>query len=368
MSRFAYLAATLALAACSGTGMGNTGGEGGLGSIHGNAGNGGSAGWNGFDFGGNGGDGGGTGFEACATSSEEATLIPVTMFITVDKSGSMGDNSKWTNAKAAFVAFFQDAGAQNLNVALRFWPEDACDGTSCNVDVCATPNVDVGSLSDPNHVSNLIQAFENRSPGGNTPMSAALDGATKWAMEHQGQVENGERTVVVMLTDGEPNGCDENVANISAFAQNAWNAEEIPTFAVGLEGSNEATMDSIAMAGGTDQGFFIGNGNAQADLLAALLEIQKNTLACVYAMPEPTGSDPIDPTLVNVVYTPSDGSPGEPLGQVANEAACGGDGGWFYDDPQNPAIISLCPNTCAAVQSDVGAKIQVLLGCATLAK
>jgi hypothetical protein len=91
---------------------------------------------------------GGSDFIACATSSEEATLIPVTMFITVDRSGSMGNDNKWNNAKSAFFAFFQDPEAASLNVALRFWPEGSCNGDQCDVAECATPHVGLGSLGD----------------------------------------------------------------------------------------------------------------------------------------------------------------------------------------------------------------------------
>ena len=44
-------------------------------------------------------------------------------------------------------------------------------------------------------------------------------------------------------------------------------SDGVYTYAVGLEGSNESDMDAIAKAGGTTKGFFIGSGNAQADLL-----------------------------------------------------------------------------------------------------
>jgi hypothetical protein len=366
---FASLLATLALvAACGGGSQASTGGAGGAAGAGGSQGGAGGAGTGGDlllgGFGGSGGEGGAS-FEACATSAEDATLIPVTMFITVDRSGSMSNDNKWNNAENAFFAFFQDPEAQTLNVALRFWPEDSCNGDQCNVQECGTPHVDVGSLADPAHVQALQQAFQDRSPNGNTPMSAALEGATSWAANHQTAVENGERTVVILLTDGEPNGCDENVSNIASIAGDAFTTSEIPTFAVGLQGSNENTLDQIALAGGTTEGFFIGNGNAAADLLAALKQIQKNTVACVYALPEAAGPEPLDPALVNVTYVPSDGTPSETIGQVASEADCAGGGGWYYDDPINPAIIELCPLTCTAIQADEGAKVQLVFGCET---
>jgi hypothetical protein len=81
-------------------------------------------------------------------------------------------------------------------------------------------------------------------------------------------------------------------------------------------------------------------------------------------MPEGEPNKPVDPAKINVNYTPGGGS-AETIGQVANEAACGADGGWYYDDPADPAIITLCPVTCAEVQLDDAAKIEIILGCDT---
>jgi len=316
--------------------------------------------------GGTGGDNGAGGFDQCATASAEATLVPVNMFVAVDKSGSMNDNNKWNNAKAAFIAFFQDPSAGTMRVALRFWPDSGCDDFSCSIDNCSLPQVDIGPLSDAGHQQSLINLFNQKFPDGNTPMSAALGGAEKWATNYQTAKEGTEKVVVLLVTDGEPNGCDENISDIAKFASDAYAAKEILTFAVGLQGSNEGSMNAIATAGNTQSGFFIGNGNAEADLLAALKQIQKSTVACTFAMPEaPDPTKPINPQKVNVKYTPSNSSDPTTIKQVSGEGACGADGGWYYDDPNDPAIITLCDASCQAVQADEGAKIEIVLGCDT---
>src|SRR5262249_4506680 len=141
---------------------------------------------------------------------------------------------------------------------------------------------------------------------GNTPMSAALGGAEQWAVNYQSSGKGAEKVVVILVTDSEPNGCDNNINDIAQLAANAYSAKEILTFAVGLQDSNEGSMNTIATAGNTQKGFFIGNGNAEADLLAALKAIQKNIVACTFAMPQPDDpSKPVDPKKVNVNYTPS---------------------------------------------------------------
>src|SRR5262249_43011676 len=148
------------------------------------------------------------------------------------------------------------------------------------------------------------------------------------------------------------------INDIAQLAANAYAAKEILTFAVGLQGSNEGSMNTIATSGNTQKGFFIGNGNAEADLLAALKAIQKNIVACTFAMPQPDDpSKPVDPKKVNVNYPPSGATDPTTIKQVSGEGACGSDGGWYYDDPTDPATITLCDSTCQQVQADEGAKI-----------
>lgn len=321
-----------------------------------------------IDTGDAGGSGGGPGFEACATASEAASTLPLNMYIAIDKSGSMADSNKWSNAKNAFLNFFQspdntDPNAK-ISVALRFWPDGNCNETTCSINSCSQPQVALGPLSDPNQVQSLVSLYNSKSPNGNTPMFAALGGAAKWGVENAQMGEGGTATVIVFVTDGEPNGCDENINNIAQQAAAAYATAKVPTFAVGLAGSNEAQMQTIATAGNTGAPFLIGNGNAEADLAAALKEIQKTTLACVFAMPEAQGPDPIDPDLVNLSYTPS-GAGTVTIGKVDSEAGCDAAGGWgwYYDDPVNPKVIQLCPKLCDHVQMDEDGKIEIILGC-----
>ncbi len=327
------------------------------------AGSGAGQGQGGLDLGS--GSGGGLGDDGCAETVAEPTLVPVAMFIAVDKSGSMGGD-KWVDAKAAFISFFTDSSADPLEVALRFWPQGNCDEDSCSIQACAQPQIALGSLADPAHEAALVALFNATQPGGNTPTSAALAGATEWAVAQQALGET-KRYVVILVTDGEPNGCQEDIATISGIAGSAYTDHDVLTFAVGLQGSNEGDMNTIAAAGGTQTGFYIGSGNAQAELLAALHAIQQTAVACTFAMP--ASSDPnktVDPNKVNVSYTPSGG--GETtISQVASAADCGPDGGWYYDDPTHPTVIQLCEATCNAVQAD-GGSLQIVLGCETVVK
>ena len=69
--------------------------------------------------------------------------------------------------------------------------------------------------------------------------------------------------------------------------------------------------------------------------------------------------------MVNVVYTDGNGVEHDIL-NVDSAAACHPtDGGWYYDDNNNPHSIHLCPASCDVVSVDGEGKIDILFGCET---
>lgn len=307
-------------------------------------------------------------FEPCAEVREQATLVPVNVYLLIDRSGSMDDMNKWTDTEAAFGTFFQDDEAGALRVALRFWPDDGCEDpdpddmdTSCDAAPCATPLVPLGALSDAGHQQDLIDAFASRDPGGATPMSAALEGGVRWARTRMMDAPE-EQHIILLVSDGEPNGCIEDPMAIAQLASDAV-ADGILTYAVGLQGSNEAVMNGIAAAGGTTNAIFIGSGNAEQDLVNALLDIAGQSVSCTFGIPDPTDpGDTLDPELVRLEYA-SDGGDPDRIPQVDDASACGPDGGWYYDENDPPETITLCTTTCGTVQADQTAEVSVALGC-----
>ena len=328
-------------------------------------------------------DDGGLG-DVCGMGTAEAKLTPVNMLVMFDRSGSMNQNNKWVNATAALTSFFENPGAAGLRVALRFFPHDnpaaGCQGGllgACDTAACAQPLVPIGELTAdaaPTDAQEgaLVSAIASSAPGGGggggsgTPIYPALEGALQWASNFKAMNPT-ETTVVIFVTDGEPNGCNEDINAISALAANALATSGVPTYAIGLEGSNSSQMDQIAMAGGTGMGIYIGNSaNAEQELLDALNAIRGKSLSCNLQMPEPVDpSMPIDPATVNLTYTSGSGM-AFTVAQVADSAACGDTSSWYYDDPVMPTNIILCPKACDIVAGDSGAKLEILLGCETL--
>jgi hypothetical protein len=363
-------AALTSLAACGG-GEATSSGAGGSGASANTGGEGGSI-LNG------GGGSTGSGIDenaACAKSAVEGKTLPVVMLIMFDKSGSMLDDQKWFGAKAALDAFFQDPETAGLSIGLRFFPDDApvpgCNDQACSIDACSQPLVPPAPLtaapasSDPQQKA-LQDAVDSKSPSGETPMYAALGGAEKWAKESAKEGET--RTVVVLVTDGQPTTCNTDIGAIAALAQDARDSKGVLTYAIGMPGSNQGQLDQIASAGGTEKAFLAPAGSLAGKLVEALLSIQKSQIACTFDVPAPKDqNDVIDPDFVNVNYYKGDGS-SLTMPRVSGLAACTGGQEWYYDDPQMPALIHLCPATCEALQANPKALVKILVGCQTVVK
>lgn len=87
----------------------------------------------GFGQGGSAGGGqGGAGGMACAGSTVKGELIPLDMYIMLDKSGSMLDQTgangngptKWDAVTTALKSFFADPGSAGLGVGIQFFPSN----------------------------------------------------------------------------------------------------------------------------------------------------------------------------------------------------------------------------------------------------
>lgn len=324
----------------------------------------------GIDIGGIGGGGGGGG-AACATGSSEAKLANVNMFLMFDQSSSMLENDRWDRATAALVQFLQSPETGGIKVALRFFASDepaaGCNIQECNVEACSQPLVQLGELTEASGAGDaqedvLVDAIQSRVPneqGPGTPISAALQGAVNWSMDFNATAPDTERAVVVFVTDGEPSGCDQNTGNIAAIAAQGLEADVL-TFAVGLQGAPEDLMNAIAREGGTDEAIFVGDGNAEEDLLTALNAIRGKAMSCEFDLPN---SANVDPSKVNVTLTVGDTE--EQWNKVNNAGECGSSKAWHYDSETSPTSVVLCPSACDVASSTPGARIDVVFGCET---
>ncbi|MEM7158495.1 MAG: hypothetical protein AAF799_36990 [Myxococcota bacterium] len=90
------------------------------------------------------------------------------------------------------------------------------------------------------------------------------------------------------------------------------------------------------------------------------------TLACEYDIPVPPDGEDFDPDQVNVEFDDGAGG-GLDIGRVEDPAECANvSHGWYYDDPENPTSIVVCPQTCTQIQGFNMASVSIKFGCATV--
>ncbi|MBN2196966.1 MAG: hypothetical protein JW751_29445 [Polyangiaceae bacterium] len=98
----------------------------------------------------------------------------------------------------------------------------------------------------------------------------------------------------------------------------------------------------------------------QGALFDSLREVSRGEFGCEYSLPVPPGGREFDYDLFGLTYAAGDG-PETDLRQT-NEDACGVDG-WYYDDPEAPRSIRLCPALCRLAQSKADPRVTVHFGC-----
>jgi hypothetical protein len=314
---------------------------------------------------------------ACASTKEGTTQIPTDVFIMQDHSGSMqclatddtcqntpGTPSRWDEVSKAINTFVNSPGPAmaGIGVGIGFFPINGggiIPLPSCSATDYAKPAVPIAPL--PGNAMPINNAITMTMPSGGTPTYPALQGALDYARAYNTQ-NMGKRTAAVLLvTDGVPTGCGVNnvVADIATLAQQAYmGMPQIKTFVVGM--GDTAALDQVALAGSGGMTHYIpAMGDVVGALSKALVAIT-GMISCTYAIP----ATAVDPQSVNIQITTAGVT--KDVGKVANIAACGTLGGWYYDNETKPTMIILCPGTCDSARMDMNAKVQVLYGCPSM--
>jgi hypothetical protein len=88
--------------------------------------------------------------------------------------------------------------------------------------------------------------------------------------------------------------------------------------------------------------------------------IEGSKASCEYDVPVPEGGI-VDLSETKVTYVPGDGGPEVKLTRVNDEAACSGGAGFYFNESADK--LFLCPSSCATVQGDDRAKLNIDFGC-----
>ncbi|MCL2778209.1 MAG: VWA domain-containing protein [Polyangiaceae bacterium] len=311
--------------------------------------------------------------EETVSVSVPLEVAPENLVVMLDRSGTMGDNvyedydpaERWIPVTNAMETFFGDSGSAGINAALTFFPTTT---NSCNASDYYTPSVPLTALPDSAPFTAAINTHAPRRA--DTPTLAAVNGAIYQA-EAIISAHPAERTVIVLVTDGEPycctfppapvygcvNGVDpaQDYADVNSAANLAASAAAIaavsatiPTYVIGV-GPDVYNLTVLATAGGTSLiqvDVATDPAETSAALLAALNDIRLQVVSCDFAIPDPPDGRTIDFNKINIVYTP----PGQTEQTLPYSPNCSAPDGWHFDNAAAPTRIQFCADTCDLVR------------------
>lgn len=345
-------AAAPATSGCSATPSGDTGGSGGTTTTSSSSSSTGGVG----GLGTGGGMGGTGGDEACTSTSAEASHVQLDIVFLIDRSQSMSGD-KWIGTTEALTTFWNDPKSNKIGAGIVYFPNDFEE--PCVPEDYQVLNVPIAPL--PANAFLLINSMPADATGGSTPTYGALKGALRAATAYQ-DTHPTHKVILVAATDGGPNSCGATtIDDIADLAKSARNYNGVHTYVIGVEGSDIPSLDKIAAAGGTQKTYDITNDIT--DFSAKMEEIRGVALGCEFEIPPAPNGDEIDPTKVNFQYTPEGKGTPKVILRADDAADCGGLPGWYFDNNTSPTKIILCPASCATVQADADAKVDVLFGC-----
>ena len=94
----------------------------------------------------------------------------------------------------------------------------------------------------PGGATAFVGALNGKTPNGNTPTSAALQGAINSAKAFA-TANPGHTAIAILATDGLPTECDTNIANIKAIAAAGLaGTPSVKTYVIGVFAASEATV------------------------------------------------------------------------------------------------------------------------------
>ena len=314
----------------------------------------------------------------CASATTGVELQPVHLAIAFDVSGSMGKGDepwhdkalKWDPVVAATRAFLEDPASDGLEASLTFFPADGDEDERCVMESYTTPDVALTPLPS-DAFGAAIAAIEPKSDDdwrGGTPTAWVMRGTREFIAG--ARADKPGRYAIVLVTDGYPQGCDDEDDTIEAVVAEAEGAlaDGVSTYVIGVANppvddapDTVTNLEDIAKAGGTSPAFLIDTGNPQdtsTRFEAAIAAIRGAAVACDLAIPVPPSGQSFDKEKVAVSYA----SGSAPAQDIAYDADCIG-AGFHYDDPAEPKAIVLCGATCSTVQADPEASLEVALTC-----
>jgi len=307
----------------------------------------------------------------CGFDSFDLRRMPVDLFVVLDRSASMKDDSKgndadpdagrpskWSQVIPALTEVISTSDP-SISWGLKAFPEDIPGSTDECQDASVTSAIDVPIA--PSNAARTAAAVQSVSPEGNgTPTGAALDVARAYLKG----LGTSDRKFILLATDGEPS-CSGTAGDLTKDSSGAKSDavaavkaaanDDVHTFVIGVatKSSATSTLNQLAAAGlepratssDTDPKFYL--ASTESELVAALQSIVSPIAStCVFELAQA----PPDPTNIAVKVGDAK-APQDPMH----------DDGWDYTDDSH-ARIQVYGSWCSRVTSGTN-MVQVVYGC-----
>lgn len=308
--------------------------------------------------------------DGCAGEIYEGEAVPIDLYLMFDQSGSMStivDESTGTTrlqiVQQAVRAFLEDEESVGIGAGIGYFGQQPLGATSCSPADYAEPSVELGAL--PGQKDALIASLDAREPTGETPTGAAIRGACSYVKTYR-DAHPGRAPVILLVTDGEPKAplsqetCEPTLDDAVAAAEECLSDHGIRTYVLGV-GPSLTNLRVIAEAGGTENAFLADLDNAEQVLANFRAVRNAARLPCELTLQEASTRD-VNFEASTVAYLDQECTYVS-IPEVTAEAGCDAkDGGWYFDDPQQPTRIHLCEATCGNVKS-TGQQLFYSIGC-----
>lgn len=264
--------------------------------------------------------------------------VKANVMLLVDRSGSMAEPadcglancpSKWEQLLSLGVYLSEAKELANLGLAVFPSPE----GNGCSVSPCVL----VPLSDDPDVDEQIMDAVARVTPGGRTPVAAALD-----ELRLVGGLDDRERdNTVVVLTDGRPNcSCADNDVDCERDAavraverlENSDPPVDIDVIGFGTSAQDaHDTLLAMALAAG-DENYY--QSDTIEDLIGTMYEIGIKNAPCTFYLDEWPEPDRIIVWMDSVQVPPCQAEPCE--------------SGYTYDP--SAGIVEFHGATCAGLR------------------
>jgi hypothetical protein len=314
-------------------------------------------------------------FDECAALDETAQneLLPVDIVIAVDNSNSMELEAGWVQSNLNSLSAQIEVSGVDARIALI-----SASSPGDDAGICIAPPLGSGTCPNDSNLPRYLHVPEGI--GSNDALEKIWQTADQWTTILRDDSFVHFLVVTDDNSDWSPwefinamSGVTPPVTDFTFHAiSSAVGWEDLtcifnplnPCCLLFAPAKGTVYEELVLQTGGVWGDLCLQDFQPIFDQLATVMS--DVTIACEWDLPEPPEGETFDPTLVNVEFVDGQ-SQAHTLGYVADPADCSlVEHGWYYDCPDDPQAIHVCPQTCEWIQGQEGAEIHIILGCETV--